>query len=431
MSFNKSDDTSLSSTIDINEGENSKANLNSQQQKYSLACHPVYPVLVCSDGFLMCVLRINSAYATQPRLIRELMNNSIGLLNSLSDKPVDVVVGNNIEGDKDDQIPEWGFQANQSSESSDSGVDSNEKIPKETASVVSNTNQRRSSLSASQSKIAEGKIIFSFLPQIIPISMETLNMHESVATRIELAFESMQSAWGLLVSMTTAQALLDTAECDRTAKSIQFMFSRLAKILLSLDFDHFKGLSAFKLGQLEAPSEENEEADKLKICACLFIRLLKYIYFDPASPHNPNSHMLAYLRSFITRFLLILLKSGGESSGFKRLELGFSILTYSESLLKCAYRLVNNGGSEMQLFLCNDSIRTLKSQVSDEAKIGTLGLIAGVATNSATDSQAIDTDSLEKEQKEKDALLVRQRRIEKVQFADLMFENVMKIFDIN
>lgn len=92
MSFsNKSDDTSLSSTADFNDSKAAaNQNLNSQQQKYSLACHPVYPVLVCSDGFLMCILRISSAYSTQPRLIRELMNNSIGLLNSLSDKPVDV-----------------------------------------------------------------------------------------------------------------------------------------------------------------------------------------------------------------------------------------------------------------------------------------------------------------------------------------------------
>jgi hypothetical protein len=84
ISMNKSDDTSLSSTIDINE-ENTKSNQN-QSQRYSLARHPVYPILACSDGFLMCILRINSAYSTQPRLIRELVNTGLDLLNSLKNQ---------------------------------------------------------------------------------------------------------------------------------------------------------------------------------------------------------------------------------------------------------------------------------------------------------------------------------------------------------
>lgn len=88
-SFNKSDDTSLSSTTDLNEAGGCNKSSN-DRQRYSLSCHPIYPVLACSDGFLMCILRINSAYSTQPRLIREFINESISLLNSFSDKAVDV-----------------------------------------------------------------------------------------------------------------------------------------------------------------------------------------------------------------------------------------------------------------------------------------------------------------------------------------------------
>lgn len=238
-SLNKSEDTSLSSAADMNE----TSRPNQQLQRYSITCHSVYPVIVCSDGFLMCVLRLGSAYATQPRLIRELMNNSIGLLNTLSDKPVDVIRAHSGRDgeDSDGPVPDWDLQTHQSgaesaaASSADSGVDSNEK---------NNTERRRSS----QTKIAEGKIIFSFLPQIIPVSMQTLE--QSRATRVEYAFESLQAAWALLTSMQTARALLDTAECDRTAKSVLLVFTRFAKLLLNMDWDDFKSLNAFKQGLL-------------------------------------------------------------------------------------------------------------------------------------------------------------------------------------
>lgn len=247
MSMNKSDDTSLSSMTDMN--ETNKSNLNQQLQRYSITCHPIYPVLVCSDGFLMCVLKINSAYSTQPRLIREFMNESISLLNSLGDKPINVMKYDKLE--EAEPMPEWGINTGNTQQqvsgqesgggsASDSGLDSNEKGSMEAGY------RRKSSLSASQSKIAEGKIIFSFLPQIIPISTETIN--ESVATRIESVFESMQNAWALLASMNTTRAILDTAENDRTAKSILFLFARFSRLLLGLDPDDLSSLNVFKNG---------------------------------------------------------------------------------------------------------------------------------------------------------------------------------------
>lgn len=150
--------------------------------------------------------------------------------------------------DEIENYPDWGLQtgtttSKQASEaednSSDSGLDSNEKILNK---------NRRSSLTGSQSKIAEGKIIFSFLPQIIPISMETLDENKQVSSRIESAFESIQSAWALLASMQTARALLDTTECDRTAKTIQLAFASLGKLLLALDSDDFRLFNAYKSG---------------------------------------------------------------------------------------------------------------------------------------------------------------------------------------
>lgn len=187
----------------------------------------------------------------------------------------------------------------------------------------------------------------------------------------------------------------------------------------------------------------------------MFIRLLKYIYFDPASPHNPNSHMLVYLRSLVTRYLLTLLKPSLNNSttnklDSKRLELAYSTLTYCESLVKSVYRMINSSSGGL-LFMCGDSIRTQKS-LQQSGLDGTannnsnmtrqpptvgggvsslIGIVAEAHGQVEAPSQALETDSLEKEQREKDALLVRQRRVETIQFGDLIFENVIKIKNFN
>jgi hypothetical protein len=163
----------------------------------------------------------------------------------------------------------------------------------------------------------------------------------------------------------------------------------------------------------------------------MFIRLVKYLYFDPASTHNPDSHMFSYLCPFATRFLLILLKTKRTIEP-KRLQLAYTVLTYCESLIKSIYQVSKKKDS---LFLCAESIRTQKSETDDlriavsELVVATPLVAAAPKTSqgAATESQAIETDSLEKEQqkqREKDAMLVKQRRVESVQFGDLILESV-------
>lgn len=128
--------------------------------------------------------------------------------------------------------------------------------------------------------------------------------------------------------------------------------------------------------------------------------------------------MLAYLRAFVTRYLLIMLK---RSASPKRLELAYTALTCCESLVKCAYRLINASDS---FFLCSESTRTQKSQTIDSVKMAPA---VNPSSEAQHDSQAIETDSIEKEQRERDQLLVRQSRMETIQFGDLIFENVKHI----
>ena len=230
-SLNQSNNVSLGSTIE---------NEEPLKQRYSLRTHPTLPIFVCSDGYLICVLKLQPAFATQSRLIRELMHETIGLLNSVaettnSNYKLSSVFTQNVEerkrkvsfsaeviNEEDPEIPDWGLNTHvtvQSEKSSDSGVESNGKGVSDNGAAF---------------KVAEGKIIFSYLPQILPISMETFRA-SSVVDKMEMSYELLQSSWALLASMETALALRNTHECDQTAKTIQQTFAHFVHLFLSLD----------------------------------------------------------------------------------------------------------------------------------------------------------------------------------------------------
>lgn len=360
----------------------------------------------------MCVFKIQTAYSTQPRLIRELLHKTIGLLNS---------VGNTIERkqtdsskkyqlhdpfeyqklpakkglasikshrhhqndddyiDEEKQIPDWSFETGttndanvnqqQSDKSSDdSGVDSNDGVPRAAA-------PRRES----QEKIAEGKIIFSFLPQIIPISMETLDS-SSTASKMELAFEHLQASWSLLISTPTWHALVDTYECDQTAKAVQQAFTHFSHLFLNLDSDSLRQLqiyqNEFKKHPSTAESESSmsesalEEDFKLKVVVDLYIKMIKYLFFDQASKLNPISHMISYIGRFVEKFMQSLLKydslmmDATRTSKLNLFGLVYTLINYTENLVKSIYNV--HCSTTSTFFLCSDSVQTQPSL--DESK---------------------------------------------------------------
>ena len=180
-------------------------NEDTLRQRYSIQNHPKLPIFICSDGYLVCIFKLQPAFATHSRLIRELMHETIGSLNSVSKETnhhnnlTELAFDNSDNQEEHEMavdVPDWGIQTQhyQSEKSgTDSGVDSNE----------GNTRRKNSTTSHSihDQKISEGKIIFSFLPQVLPISNETMKIG-SIVNKMEQSFEYLQSSWSLLVSLS-------------------------------------------------------------------------------------------------------------------------------------------------------------------------------------------------------------------------------------
>ena len=81
----------------------------------------------------MCIFRLQSAYATQSRLMRELMHETIGLLNTVSDltghtKLRYEKIEEQEDVEEDIHMPDWHLRHHPDSDKSgtDSGVDSND-----------------------------------------------------------------------------------------------------------------------------------------------------------------------------------------------------------------------------------------------------------------------------------------------------------------
>lgn len=461
-----SDDASLASTAE---------NDDNLRQRYSITFHPSLPILSCSDGYLMCVMRIQTAFSTQSRLIRELMNETIGLLDSVSetiDRNSSNYRINFLAFREDDEnksfekstlrpnkaftstdnlsVPDWGLntalagsQAGQSDKSSDSGVDSNE-----------GKNRHRSDSIQSQ-KIAEGKIIFSFLPQIMQISSEVLKTG-TVVNKMESAFEHLQSSWTLLVSTPTLKAYAETYECDQTAKAIQQSFTHFSYLFLIIDSANLKQFQIYSQefknlygSKIEAASPQDrqdletkfEEEFKMRVLVDLFLKMLKFLFFDPASRFNPNSHMIIYVPRFVEKFLQSLLKfdntfvgnSAYAQSRTKLFHLIYSLLNTCETLIKNIYKFKQNDS----FFLNSDPILSQKQLLpvvkhQKTVKIENPDTSQQANTNSEgnkdnkIESVTVETDSLdvagEKEISIESVLLTKKNKPLLVDFGDFIFE---------
>ena len=451
MFHNKSGlgDASLSSTTE---------NEDSMRQRYSITPHPSLPVLLCSDGYLVCVLRVQTAFATQSRLIRELMHETIGLLNMVSEtidsdyRLNDILrVGDNESANKgmivnsklenrgsfssNENLPVWGLHTDtvnvkidKSGSGTDSGVDSTE-------GRKSKSGARDGKGKEAAQKIAEGKIIFSFLPQIEPLSHETIET-SSVAHKIETAFEYLQSSWTLLISMPTSQAELETFECDQTAKSIQQAFTHFSHLLLLLDSVNLKQLRIFQAeftnaygSKLPAVDQQQnqkarieakfEEEFKLKVILDLFMKMLTLLNFDSAAQYDPSSHMIIYLPKFVEKFVQSLIKfeniflhtdetaaltPTASVTRMSILGLVYSLLGTCEKTIKAIYKFKLNE----KFFMQTDPILAQKASITEssadarnaeESKVSTLTKIPNKVN-----------------------FLVRNNTVDQVDFADLLLE---------
>jgi hypothetical protein len=405
-------DGSLSSTLD---------NEDKLRQRYSIVSHPRLPILACSDGYLLCVLRLQSAYATQSRLVRELMHETIGLLNSLAKKNnaklenpfIDVRRRQHDKSENSSHSsrrlkwrsrrrhasqesspsmpPDWGLLSTIATveKSSDSGVDSNDHFG---SNAVQKQQQQRDR-GLGDPKVAEGKIIFSYLPQVLPISLETLDSHTASA-RMERACEHLQSSWSLLISTSSLEASKRAHECDQTARAVQQSFAHFVRLFMSVDASELREFHVYKREYAtfvrgkarihqqkntninnknsskfknendkndnggdsdneQQPSEIHHEEFKLRVLVEIYMRMLRHMRFDPCSGSgDSNTSMLMYACRFVENFAQVMLKDETLFCTFPRLallQLFYALLSNSERLLSFMYSLKQTDSFRIEL----------------------------------------------------------------------------------
>ncbi len=308
------------------------------------------------------------------------MHETIGSLNLVSKETNHQSNLADLTFDKSEQeehemaidVPDWGIQTQhqqyQSEKSgTDSGVDSNE-----------GNNRRKNSTTASihDQKISEGKIIFSFLPQILPISNETMKMG-SIVNKMEQSYEYLQSSWSLLISLSPLVVLNNQIECDQIAKAIQQAFTQFSYLFLHMDSTNLKEFQIYKKEFQSLKNQDikpEEEEFKIKVLIDLFVRMLKLLYFDPSCKYNPNSHMLVYISRFIEKFQQILLKSDyqNDSSAYisknNLLGLSYTLLNVCESIIKSIY---NHNNQDERFLIKTDSV--LANQIDETNNINNDG----------------------------------------------------------
>jgi hypothetical protein len=185
------------------------------RQRYSLAAHPSLPALVCSDGYLCAVLQIGAAHATHTRLIREMLNDTMSALNEASRSLGQPLLSaaalghtlsneNNVDDHEVDKrrtvawslLPDDGHDDN---DNNDVNEDSDDELP------PPQSRHSHAKCVEPEAKISAGKIIFTFMHQVLPISLETMPgggaATGSVGAQLATALGHVQSCWTMLLSL--------------------------------------------------------------------------------------------------------------------------------------------------------------------------------------------------------------------------------------
>lgn len=417
------------------------------RQQYSVARHPSLPIFLCTDGYLVSIFKIQTAFSTEVRLIKELVNQTIGFLNSepkdmfgtdrsINQKPCDNknslfdLLSRKVSfGSTDNEkIPEWSLC---SSNQNDSDKSSENEV-KEKKYYAENIH-----------KIADGKIIFSFIPEIVPLSKKTLDAN-LLESKLEQSYEYLQSSWSLLISMDISNIAKYSNDYDQIAKAIQQAFIEFSYLFLSVNSQELKKLKVYKNNfnkiyskriEKENRNEEKsklescfEEEFKVKVLVDLLIGMLKLVSFDPTLKRNPSYHILLYVTRFVEKYIQSLLKYDTllinemhlTNSRMSMFTLIYCLLNYFENLMKSIYKLEENS----TLFFVN----FLNSNKNQNGKQLYLGKLENQAKDKSfkTESDTIETDSLDRLKENKNLILVKSKRKEYCDFINSKFEKCWK-----
>lgn len=393
-----------------------------QKQIFSISRHPSLPILVCSDGFLMCILKIPSAFASPLGLIKELVNESVEQMNSISklfdkhqsfdylkkqlncryaDEEIDSRMKKKHLVSIESAMPNWALETRDDSNiferSSDSGVDS------------VNEHKHNKMTGLSNSKIADGKIIFSFLPQVLPISNETIES-DCLVNRLEVCIEYLISSWCLVVSQSNYD-FINISENENVCKTIQQAFINFTALFFNVEIDTLKKCNFFIEQKLDQ-NNDHSEFEKTKILVKIFFIFIKSLNFstaDSVNLVNISNFVEKFTQSILKLNLLIEIDTDCNLSRTYILSLAYNLLKCSEKILKLIFRVQKTYSNciKFDAIECKKNVQFGNETKNLNVKITTDSNEPSEKESEATISDIFETDSLEKLNNKKNSLILK------------------------
>ena len=349
---NQNDVSSTNTVNSVSENE------DSMRQRYSISNHPTLPIFICSDGYLTCVFSFKPAFIDQSRLLREFSHEATRLSNSiLPDKHRKLKVLSKTDSKSSLnlslKIPDWGLEATigtngeriaENSSCDDSGVENDKK---------------------SKPSITEGKIIFSYIPQILPISFEKLETN-SISSKIDALYEITQNSWNLLSSSYVP--VYTKFDYEPTINTIKQLLSSYTNIIINLNYANFielnlvkNNLKVFKnLKQLfNDDAEEFEvafEECKLKVLLVLFLNFFKILNFDAT-----EYHMFIHIPKILNTIIDNLFKNETQFKSLDRTQIFQTVFVF--------LGLIRSFLCDIYKFNVNEQLFVNIDQVIEQAKV--------------------------------------------------------------
>ena len=180
------------SGLNITDHETSESSeRDALRQRFSVACHPYLPLVLCSDGYCLTVLKLNPAYCMLPRLVCSLVNTGCSVLGIQS-------LGNDQTSGKDEYVG-----VSQCFEQEDSIQNELDRVASKEDGFTSTLTMPSSGYFPTQ--LETGKICFAGMDDSHGLS-QTKNLGQVSEHEKELlARAHLLAAWGLLLSASGFQ----------------------------------------------------------------------------------------------------------------------------------------------------------------------------------------------------------------------------------
>ncbi|RNA29524.1 hypothetical protein BpHYR1_050019 [Brachionus plicatilis] len=369
----------------------------------------------------MCILKIPSAFAEPLRLVKELVNESVEQMNSISKSTdqhrsfhlpkhqlnnFDAEDGQKLTAKKkrsvsfESKIPDWGLETKSESnildKSSDSGVDS-----------INEQNKQNKPNGLTDHKIADGKIIFSFLPQVLPISDQTMNT-QCLSSKLEISISHLICSWSLMVTLNNYDSI-DLNENEIVCKAIQQAFINFTSLFLNIEFDAIKDFFYFDNEHLA--QNEQIHMKKLKALVKIFFILVKTLNFA-CTDSIGFGHVCQLVQKFNQSILKLnnSMEVDGDrgSARIYVLSLAYNLLKSSQTILRPIFNQRQNESFLIKFdsIECTKNAQHCKELASLNAIKTKVDIVEPSEQSNESNSDRFETDSLEKLNNKKSSLIL-------------------------